>query len=55
MALTNDERIGKAMDLLRAGLAAFVERDLRNLHKPQAGEAARCQLGPDGACAVRDL
>jgi hypothetical protein len=28
MAITNQERIGKAMDLLRAGLAPFVEREL---------------------------
>ncbi|WP_439577207.1 hypothetical protein [Elioraea sp.] len=26
MAITNQERVGKAMDLLRAGLAPFVER-----------------------------
>src|SRR6185437_3636483 len=29
MALTNQERIGKAMDLLRAGLAPFVEREVQ--------------------------
>ncbi|MGH7577593.1 MAG: Swt1 family HEPN domain-containing protein [Longimicrobiales bacterium] len=29
MALTNQERVGKAMDLLRAGLAPFVEREVQ--------------------------
>lgn len=29
MAMTNQERIGKAMDLLRAGLAPFVEREIQ--------------------------
>ena len=27
MAITNQERVGKAMDLLRQGLAPFVERE----------------------------
>lgn len=30
MATTNQERVGKAMDLLRAGLAPFVEREVRS-------------------------
>ena len=30
MALTNHERVGKALDLLRAGLAPFVERELKS-------------------------
>src|SRR5579875_893199 len=29
MAMTNQERVGKAMDLLRAGLAPFVEREVQ--------------------------
>jgi predicted AAA+ superfamily ATPase len=29
MAITNQERVGKAMDLLRAGLAPFVEREVQ--------------------------
>jgi predicted AAA+ superfamily ATPase len=29
MAVTNQERVGKAMDLLRAGLAPFVEREVQ--------------------------
>ena len=33
MAITNHERVGKAMELLRAGLAPFVEREFKSLHK----------------------
>ena len=40
MAITNYERVGKAMDLLKAGLAPFVEREFRNLYKDKAGERA---------------
>ncbi len=29
MAITNHERVGKALDLLRDGLAPFVEREFR--------------------------
>ncbi len=32
MAITNQERIGKAMDLLRDGLRPFVERELQSKH-----------------------
>ena len=33
MAITNQERAGKAMDLLRAGLAPFVEREIQSAVK----------------------
>jgi predicted AAA+ superfamily ATPase len=41
MAITNQDRVGKAMDLLRAGLAPFVEREFKSQHQAQAGDAAR--------------
>lgn len=40
MAITNQERIGKAMDLLRQGLAPYVEREFKNAHKAQAESEA---------------
>ena len=40
MAITNYERVGKAMDLLKAGLAPFVEREFRNLYRDKAAERA---------------
>ena len=30
MAISNHERVGKAMDLLKVGLAPFVERELKS-------------------------
>src|SRR5438093_10700131 len=47
MAITNQERVGKAMDLLRAGLAPFVEREFKSQHQAQAVEAARRYFGDD--------
>jgi predicted AAA+ superfamily ATPase len=47
MATTNQERVGKAMDLLRAGLAPFAEREFNNQHQAQAVEAARRYFGDD--------
>jgi predicted AAA+ superfamily ATPase len=47
MAISNQERVGKAMDLLRQGLAPFVERELKSVHGEKApDEALRC-LGVD--------
>src|SRR5438105_110986 len=47
MANTNQERVGKAMDLLRVGLAPFVEREFKSQHQAQAMEAARRYFGDD--------
>jgi len=33
MAITNHERVGKALDLLRLGLAPFVERELKTQYQ----------------------
>lgn len=38
MALTNHERVGKAMDLLRHGLAPFVDREFKAAFRAQASE-----------------
>ena len=40
MAITNHERVGKALDLLKAGLAPFVEREFTNIYKATALEKA---------------
>src|ERR1019366_7361423 len=55
MAITNQERVGKAMELLRAGLAPFVEREFKNLHQAQAAEAGRRYLGDDRTVAKKPL
>lgn len=40
MAITNFERVTKAMDLLRNGLAPFVEREFRNVYPDNTEEEA---------------
>ena len=40
MAITNHERVGKAMDLLKQGLAPFVEREFKNSYKDKAAAEA---------------
>ena len=42
MALTNHERVGKALEILRSGLGPFVEREVTNVYKDRtAAEVAR--------------
>ena len=42
MAITNRERVGNAMGLLRDGLGPFLQREFRNAHGPKdALERAR--------------
>jgi len=55
MAITNQERVGKAMELLRAGLAPFVEREFKNLHQAQAADVARRYLSDDRTVAKKQL
>ena len=48
--MTNHERVGKAMELLRKGLAPFVEREIATAHPPRttpAQETARYQVKPE--------
>jgi predicted AAA+ superfamily ATPase len=42
MAVTNHERVGKALDLLKQGLGSFIEREFENLYRERAhAEALR--------------
>ena len=41
MAITNQERVGKALELFRTGLAPYVEREFANVHKDKAQAEAR--------------
>ena len=47
MAITNQERVGRAMELLRVGLAPFVEREFKSQHQEQAVETAHRYFGDD--------
>jgi hypothetical protein len=47
MALTNQERVGKAIEQLRDGLKPFVERELAAVHGAKWPQVA--ELGPERA------
>jgi hypothetical protein len=47
MAITNHEWVGKALELLRAGLAPFVERELRAAYRERFDAEAARLLGDD--------
>jgi predicted AAA+ superfamily ATPase len=55
MAITNHERVGKAMDLLKVGLAPFVEREFKNLYAGRALAEARRLQGEDRLLANKKL
>ncbi|MBN8477381.1 MAG: DUF499 domain-containing protein [Burkholderiales bacterium] len=46
MAITNHERVGKAMDLLKAGLAPFVEREMKSQYQADWLREAKEALSP---------
>ncbi len=55
MAITNHERVGKALDLLKRGLSPFVEREFKNAY--QDGASARMErfIGGDRLQAKKPL
>ena len=55
MAITNHERVGKALELLRAGLAPFVEREFNSVYQDQAAAAALGFLGEDRLLAQKAI
>jgi predicted AAA+ superfamily ATPase len=55
MAITNHERVGKAMDLLKQGLGPFVEREFTSTYKDKAGAEAIRYLGEDRLLAKRAM
>ena len=55
MAITNQERVSKAMELLRSGLAPFVERELKSKYQAQAVEIARRFAAEDRMLAKKPV
>jgi Swt1-like HEPN len=53
MAITNHERVGKALDLLNAGLRPFVERELKATCKERWTEAAESKQKNERAIVIR--
>ena len=44
MAITNHERVGKALDLIKEGLRPFVERELKAQHAQLWFEKAKASV-----------
>src|SRR6266851_3797570 len=55
MAITNHERVGKAMDLLKQGLGPFVEREFKDFYKDKAAVEAIRYLGEDRLLAKKAI
>ena len=47
MAMTHHERVGKAMGLLKEGLAPFVDREFQNAFRDKASSQASLYLGEE--------
>ena len=45
MAITNHERVGKAMELLKSGLGPFVEREFKSAYKDAPAAEAQALPG----------
>jgi len=55
MAITNHERVGKAMDILKQGLGPFLEREFKSFYKDQAAVEAIRFLGEDRLLAKKAI
>src|SRR5262249_24569931 len=55
MAITNHERVGKAMDSLKQGLGPFVEREFKSSYKDQVSAQAARFLGEDRLLAKKEI
>jgi predicted AAA+ superfamily ATPase len=55
MAITNHERVGKAMDLLKQGLGPFVEREFKSFYKDRTLAEATRFLGEDRILAKKAI
>ena len=55
MAITNHERVGKALDLLKTGLGPFIEREFTHAYQDKATSQAALFLGEDRLLANRPV
>ena len=55
MAITNHERVGKAMELLKGGLGPFVDREFKSAYRERATAEASRFMGEDRMNARRAL
>ena len=55
MAITNYERVGKAMELLKQGLSPFVHREFKNKNKDASNQTALLLIGDDKINTKKDI
>src|SRR5690349_6017539 len=55
MAMTNHDRVGKAMELLKGGLGPYVEREFKSAYKERASTEASRFMGDDRINAKKAL
>ncbi len=55
MAITNRDRVGKALDLLKAGLAPYVKREFTNVHQAEAESRLARFKGDDRMLAGKEI
>ena len=55
MAITNHDRVGKAMELLKSGLGPFVEREFKSIYKERAAAELQRFLGEDRLNAKKSV
>jgi hypothetical protein len=55
MAISNHERVGKAMELLKSGLGPFVDREFKNAYKDRASAEANRFMGEDRLNVKRSI
>ena len=55
MAITNHERVGKAIELLKAGLGPFAEREFASAYQAKAQSQAALFLGEDRLLANKPV
>jgi predicted AAA+ superfamily ATPase len=55
MAITNHDRVGKALELLKSGLGPFVDREFKNTYQARAASEAARFLGEDRLNAKRPM
>ena len=55
MAMTNHERVGKALEILKTGLASFVEREMKTAYKDKVATQAALLMGEDRLLAKKPI
>jgi hypothetical protein len=55
MAISNHERVGKALELLKAGLGSFAEREFTSTYQAKAQSQAALFLGEDRLLANKQV